>query len=171
MTEKTESDQDDELRALAQSLFEEGARMMRLKPAPHMQDSMRGLPAVVRTLSMASGPLSPGELARASEVSDARIANILKVLEERGLIERRVSTADRRRVEVVLTEKGRDEERQRAKEGTRFMVEFLRELGLADSRDLVRIIRRVNEVMERRRSEGRSVHPQAGGCAEGGDRA
>lgn len=153
---------EEQLRELAHSLFEEGARMMRLKPSPHMQDAVRGLPAVVRALAMAKGPLSPGDLARASEVTDARIANILRVLEGRGLIERRVSTTDRRRVEVTLTEKGRAEERARAEEGLRFMMGFLDDLGLDDARDLVRLVGRVNDVMERRRSEGRPVHP---GCA------
>lgn len=163
-----EMSREGELRELARRLFEEGKRMMRLKPMPQVQDSVRGLPAVVRTLAMAKGPLSPGDLARASEVSDARIANILKVLEGRGYIERRPSKVDRRRVEVVLTEEGREEERVRAQEGMRFMVGFLDELGVDDARELVRLVGRVNEVMERRRRDGRAVHPGCEDVSKGG---
>lgn len=163
-----DSARDGELQELAHRLFEEGERMMRLKPMPQVHDSVRGLPAVVRTLARAKGPLSPGDLARASQVTDARIANVLKVLEARGYIERRPSTADRRRVEVVLTEKGREQERARAKEGLRFMTEFLGELGVDDARDLVRLLSRINEVMEQRRAEGRAVHPGCEDISKGG---
>lgn len=162
------SPRDEELRRLAHDLFEQCSRMMRLKPAPRVQDSLRGLPVVVRTLAMAEGPLSPGELARASEVSDARIANILKVLEGRGIVERRTSKADRRRVEVVLTEEGREKERARAREAQSFMVGFLDELGVDDARELVRLVGRINEVMEQRRRDGRVVHPGCEDVSKGG---
>lgn len=158
----------EELRLLARRLFAEGERMMRLKPMHLMNDSVRGLPAVVRALSMSAAPLSPSELAGISKVSDARIANILKVLEERGIVERRPSRSDRRRVEVILTERGRAEERTRAAEGQRFMMEFLDELGVEDSRELVRILDRINLIMERRRAEGRRVHPGCGDDSKGG---
>ena len=158
---------EEELRDIVHGLFEEGQRMMRLKPMPAMQDSVRGLGAVTRELCLSARPLSPGELARVAHVSDARIANILKVLEERGVIERRTAKADRRRVEVVVTEKGREEERRRFQEGERFMVDFFSELGVEDAREFVRIFRRINDVMERRRVEGREVPPSPDGCDGG----
>lgn len=165
------SSHEEELRSLAHGIFSEGERMMRLKPMPQVHDSVRGLPMVVRALAQADGPMSPGELARASKVTDARIANILKVLEERGIVERRTSMADRRRVEVTLTEKGRAEQRDRAEEGLRFMVGFLEDLGIDDARELLRLVRRMNDVAERRRAEGRAVHPGCGDAPAGGERS
>ena len=150
---------EEELRALSARLFEEGVRMMRLKPMPRIRDSVRGLPEVMRILCMSGRPMSPSELARKSGVTDARIANILKALESRGLIERRPGEHDRRRVVVSVTDYGRAQERARAQEGSRFLIDFLSELGLDDARELVRIIARVNEVIERRHEEGRDTHP------------
>lgn len=164
----THAEPDPELASLARALFKEGVRMMRLKPMPHMRDSVRGLPEVMRLLCRSDRPMSPGELARTSGVTDARIANILKVLESRGLIERRPDERDRRRVVVSVTGYGRAQEKARAQVGMRFMTGFLAELGLDDARELVRIVGRVNEVIERRREEGREMYPSdpAAGSAD-----
>jgi DNA-binding MarR family transcriptional regulator len=54
-----------------------------------------------------AGPISPRELARLSSVSRASISSVLNTLEERGLILRSPNPADRRGVEVELTEQGR----------------------------------------------------------------
>ena len=161
MDRDTENDRTrkEELGRLSTRLFEEGVRMMRLKPMPRMRDSVRGLPEVMRILCRSERPMSPGELARVSGVTDARIANILKVLESRGLIERRPGERDRRRVVVSVTDYGRAQERVRAQEGRRFLIDFLSELGLDDARELVRLLARVNEVIERRREEGRDLYP------------
>lgn len=148
---------EEELRALARELFAQGAQMMRLRPNVDVRDSVRGLPAVMTALCETDEPLSPSELARITGVSDARIANILRVLEERGCVLRRASVGDRRRVEVLATERGRAEESRRRAAGERFVMEFLDELGIDDARDLVRVISRVNEVMVDRRAEGRDV--------------
>ncbi len=62
----------------------------------------------VLTTLEASGPLSMGHLAEALDVSVASATGIVNRMEERGLIERRHDTADRRVVEVHVTDAGRD---------------------------------------------------------------
>lgn len=54
----------------------------------------------------ASGPLTPGHLARASCLSQATITGILNRLEARGVVERQRDPTDKRRVVVHLTEAG-----------------------------------------------------------------
>lgn len=139
---------------LARELMRLGFQLARLRPAHELESSSRGLPAVMQSLACADGPLSPGEIARATHVTDARVANALRVLEARGLVERRASSKDRRRVEVLLTEKGRADIRSRDREGVRFMAAFLRDMGEDDAHDLVRLLGRVVEVVERRRAAG-----------------
>lgn len=146
---------EEELSSLAAQLFDEGARMMRLRPNVQVSDAVRGLPAVLTALCEVEVPLTAGDLARLTGLTSARIANILKALEAKGFIERRTAADDRRRVEVMATPLGREEEASRRKMGERFVMEFLDELGLEDARDLVRVLRRVNEVMVDRRAEGR----------------
>jgi DNA-binding MarR family transcriptional regulator len=48
----------------------------------------------------------PAEIARMLDVSPPAISFLLEKLEEKGLIERNLSTVDRRRIELALTEKG-----------------------------------------------------------------
>lgn len=62
----------------------------------------------VLTTLETSGPLSMGHLAEALDVSVASATGIVNRMEERGLVERRHDTADRRVVEVHVTDAGRD---------------------------------------------------------------
>lgn len=60
--------------------------------------------------SVADNPgISPGELAKSMSLSPVTSTVILQKLESRGLIEKIRSTVDKRRLEVVLTEKGKHE--------------------------------------------------------------
>ncbi|MET9176016.1 MarR family winged helix-turn-helix transcriptional regulator [Streptomyces misionensis] len=52
--------------------------------------------------------LTPGELARETFSSGAAVTKRIKLLTERGLVERRVDTRDRRVAHVRLTDAGRD---------------------------------------------------------------
>lgn len=121
---------------------------------PVVLNSTRGEAALLMTLFRAGEPLSPGELADESHVSSARVANILKVLEEKGLVSRSHSASDRRRVEVALTEAGRAEAEARRARRHDAVAAYLRELGEDDARELIRIVRRSAPVIERM-AEGR----------------
>lgn len=157
---------DEEFRLLARNLMECGCELAKFRPNYEVSASVRGLPAIMRELLRAEGALSPGELARRTGVTDARIANALRTLEERGFVERHASASDRRRVEVVVTEKGRQDALRYAREGESLVTGFLRELGEQDARDLVRVLRRVIEVMDARSREGRKVVPTPPAMAE-----
>lgn len=157
---------DEEFRLLARNLMECGCELAKFRQNYEVSASVRGLPAIMRELLRAEGPMSPGELARRTGVTDARIANALSTLEGRGFVERHAAASDRRRVEVVVTEKGRQDALRHAREGEAFGIGFLRELGEQDARDLVRVLRRVVEVMDARSREGRKVVPTPHEMAE-----
>lgn len=60
--------------------------------------------------SVADNPgISPGELAKSLSLSPVTSTVILQKLESRGLIEKIRSSVDKRRLEVVLTDKGKHE--------------------------------------------------------------
>ena len=138
----------------------------RMKPAPELSSATKGMPAVMRALLMADGPMSPGEIARASGVTDARIANTLRVLEQKGLIVRRPAEHDRRRVEVSVTDRGREVSLAHFNAAKGMVENFLREMGEQDAQDFVRVLTRVRDVMAARRREGRQVCPPAPPGAE-----
>ncbi|MBR1723491.1 MAG: MarR family transcriptional regulator [Ruminococcus sp.] len=52
--------------------------------------------------------VQPGKLAEKLGISTARVASILKSLENKGMIERHCGTADKRKVFVTITKKGSD---------------------------------------------------------------
>lgn len=116
---------------------------------PVVLNSTRGETALLMTLFRAGTPLSPGELADESRVSSARVANILRALEEKGLVSRTHSAADRRRVEVALTEAGREDAEARRARRHEAVAAYLRELGEQDARELVRIVGRSAPIFER----------------------
>jgi DNA-binding MarR family transcriptional regulator len=62
---------------------------------------------VVRTLADASTPLSVNELAERTYADQSTVSVVAKRLEGRGLLTRRRSSSDRRRVDLVMTPKGR----------------------------------------------------------------
>ena len=149
----------DEFHALARELMARGCRFARFRPQHDVSASIRGLPAIMQVLLEADGPVSPGELARRTGVTDARVANALRTLEERGFVERRAAREDRRRVEVTLAEAGREDIARHSSEAERHVADLLREMGPDDARDLVRVFGRALEVMARRRREGRQMVP------------
>lgn len=160
-----EGDVPAEYRLWARELLKLSADMRRLRPTTEISQGMRGMPMVMRVLLDADRPLSPGQIARAAGVTDARIANTLRALEQRGYIRREPSEHDRRRVEVIVTEEGRSRASEHFDELLDLVGGFLEELGERDTRDLIRILGHIGQVMEARRREGRQVCPPGAGDA------
>lgn len=160
-----EGDVPAEYRLWARELLKLSVDMRRQRPAPEISQGMRGMPMVMRVLLDADGPLSPGQIARAAGVTDARIANTLRALEQRGYIRREPSEHDRRRVEVIVTKEGRRRASEHFDELLDLVGGFLEELGERDTRDLIRILGHIGQVMEARRREGRQICPPGAGDA------
>lgn len=132
---------------LARDVMARGAQLGRMRPPHDVSSSTRGLPAVLQELAEADGTLTPGAIAERTHVTDARVANILRVMEERGWITRTKAADDRRRVEVALTQEGRTEYECRKEEVVRFCAGFLREMGEDDARQLLHVMGRMVEVL------------------------
>ena len=105
--------------------------------------------AVMRALMLAGGSLTPSELADRAWVSSARIANILRALEGKGWVEREHSKTDRRRVHVTVTDKGRQDLEIKRREFEDRTAAFLEQLGETDTQEMVRLLRRANEIIDR----------------------
>lgn len=93
----------EDFRALAQEVLEEFGALGR-RMGSRMQNARRGEHGVIHALACSASPLTPSELATLGHLSSARVANVLRSLEEKGLVTREHSQADRRRVTVSLTE-------------------------------------------------------------------
>lgn len=142
--------------ALAHELFEEFAHLGHgIKP--NMRNATRGEMGVIRTLHLADEagepPLTPSVIADRSRLTAARVANVLRSLEEKGWVVREHATDDRRRVTVKLTEAGDAERARRRAEFEKAGAAFLSRLGEEDTREAIRILKRCNQIIEEDRKE------------------
>ena len=141
---------------LARELFAEFG-VMQARMSRNEGRAVSGEMAVMRALVLAGGSLTPSALADRAWVSSARVANICRSLEEKGWISREHSSEDRRRVTVSVTEAGRAWMEGRRRRLDEVTCDFLSELGEADSRELLRLMRRVTELVDERQSTGRGI--------------
>ena len=148
---------------LSRELFEQLAHMRR-GMHPSTRNSMRGEMAVIRALHLAAvageADPTPSQIAESSHLSPARVANVLRSLEEKGLVTREHSQADRRRVTVSLTEAGRAEDKRHKAEFEELASDFLAQLGEKDTREMLRILRRVNQTIDGNRAARQATDKQ-----------
>lgn len=95
------------------------------------------------TASDRAGTCHPKDISRRMGVTAARVASILKSLERRGLLTRSADPIDSRQVVVTLTEQGICEVRRHRQETLDAIVRVLRSLGLRDSLELVRLMKKL----------------------------
>ena len=92
-----------------------------------------------------------GELRSWLDVGSGRVANALKSLEGKELIRRVHADRDGRVVAGCITEAGRELSQGRYSRVREELGGLLRELGPADSRELVRITGRLFDIIQNRR--------------------
>jgi len=139
--------EDTDFRELGRQLFTEFGSMHQ-RISRFTDQALSGEMAVMRALMLAGGSLTPSELADRAWVSSARIANILRALEAKGWIVREHSTTDRRRVHVTVTDKGRQGVETKRRELEDRTAAFLEQLGEADTQEMVRLLRRANQIID-----------------------
>lgn len=139
--------EDTDFRELGRQLFTEFGSMHQ-RVSRFTDQALSGEMAVMRALMLAGGSLTPSELADRAWVSSARIANILRALEAKGWIVREHSTTDRRRVHVTVIDKGRQGVETKRRELEDRTAAFLEQLGEADTQEMVRLLRRANQIID-----------------------
>ena len=139
--------EDTDFRELGRQLLAEFGSMHQ-RVSRFADKALGGEMAVMRALLLAGGSLTPSELANRAWVSSARIANILRALEAKGWVEREHSKTDRRRVHVTVTDKGRQDLEIKRREFEDRAAAFLEQLGEEDTNELVRLLRRTNQIID-----------------------
>ena len=115
----------------------------------HMTKTTRGENFVLRFLSNSDSAVLPSELSTALHSSPARISAILRTLEKKGEIARETDKANRRNTLVTVTETGK----KRAKDDMQMvydrMAEIFTEMGETDTREFIRLTRKVFGAMQK----------------------
>ena len=115
-------------------------------PFNQAQEYSRGELAALRMLELREGgehPMTPGELSQELGLTTARIANLLKSLERKGLVRRDHDSEDRRRVFVTLTDAGRAFGREKQQEMHTMALRLIDHMGEDDAREFVRLLGRM----------------------------
>jgi len=113
----------------------------------HIPENIQGEAFVLYFLKDSCGNVFPSDISNAIGVSSARVATALNSLEDKGLITRRIDSEDRRKIIVELTPKGRERIQEQKKELIAKQKSVLMQLGEEDSKELVRIIGRLVDVL------------------------
>lgn len=99
--------------------------------------------------------VTAGELSALLGVSTARVAATLKSLEKKEIVCRSRDPKDHRRVLVYLTPRGRAAAEARFEKAVRTLAEAYRRLGEADTREFLRLSRRMDEIAEQMHCAGK----------------
>jgi MarR family 2-MHQ and catechol resistance regulon transcriptional repressor len=109
----------------------------------HMTKTTRGESFVLKFLSNSDCEVLPSDLSTALHSSPARISAILRTLEKKGEIARETDKANRRNTLVTITETGKKRARDDMQKVHDRMVETFTEMGEADTREFIRLTRKV----------------------------
>lgn len=133
--------------ALAKELLEALDRKKKGPPHEDVSASMRGEMAVMRMLADEGEPVTAGSISKTLRMTTSRIAAVLGSLQKKGFIDRICDEEDKRRVLVVLTDKGLSFCKARKQCIVNHMSYMLSQLGEEDARHFVRLIKRVHDIM------------------------
>ena len=124
---------------LAEKMLSLRARLSHLPAGEAISDACGGEFFALSLLLLDDAPGCPSGLSRSMGVSSARIAALLKHLEQKGWIRRCADELDERRVNVSLTDAGRELINRRRREAIERVAAALRSLGEEDAREYVRL--------------------------------
>ena len=128
---------------LAEELVELIFQLSHKPDLEHTQLVTRGEGALLTYLALNHNGATSGELRDALDVGSGRVANALKNLEAKQLVTRTRSATDGRVVRVYLTPRGQELILERYHRLLSRMEGLIQALGEEDSRELLRLTRRI----------------------------
>ena len=128
---------------LADELIRTHMDILRVPARRQMARLNRGEQSVLQYLLVHESPAHPGDLSRGLEVSTARVAALLGVMEEKGLISRTADPEDNRQVIVTLLPAGAKAIRAMRAQVRDTVVRVLEKLGPEDAEEYLRIQKKI----------------------------
>ena len=125
--------------SLAYQLLNLRVKMLQVPAHKEISKLMRGEMFVLNYLKQHDGVVHPKELSEKLAVSTARIARLLKHMEEQGTIVRFTDANDSRQVVVRMTEQGASEIDHIRKKVLEHTTRMLENLGVDDAKEYIRI--------------------------------
>lgn len=126
---------------LGEELYSLLAELLNRKINRTVQDSIRGEHGVLRYLMVNQDKVTAGMLTEQLHVVPGRMTDILKSLENKGLIVRYRDEEDKRRVNVYITEKGKLEAVNKRTYIADEYQDLFQILGKKDTQELIRLLK------------------------------
>lgn len=114
-----------------------------------LEKSNQGENMVIKFLGRQDEPVSPKFLADSLGISSARIAVVLGTLEKKDQIIRTMDKNDRRRINVILTEKGKECAENGKKEMRDKIIKVFEQMGQNDTLQFIKMIQRFVECSQK----------------------
>lgn len=125
--------------SLAVELLNVGTKLLQVPAQREISKMMRGELFVLNYLKNQDGIVHPKELSEKLAVSTARIARLLKHMEDQKLVVRYTDAEDSRQVVVQLTEQGEREIECVRKTVLEHTTRMLEDLGAEEAKEYIRI--------------------------------
>lgn len=131
---------------LANELFNTMKKIMHKPFQKKVEDITQGERRILGYLTSEGDRLRAGELSEKLHFSTPRVASVLKSLEKKGFIERVQDPKDKRVVVVHITEAGKNFVLEEHEKALMMLEELLKKLGEKDTKELIRILSRINDI-------------------------
>ena len=136
---------------LADELIRTQVDLLRIPARRQIARLNRGEQSVLQYLLVHESPAHPRDLSRNLEVSTARVAALLGVMEAKGLIARSVDPEDNRQVIVTLLPAGVQAIRVIQAQVRDTVIQLLVKLGPEDAAEYLRIQKRIASFASRKK--------------------
>ena len=91
------------------------------------------------------------------KLAPSTVTPIITSLEEKGIIKRKIDTKDRRNIYIYLSAKGKDFTKEVDNKLTGLLEEYIKYMGEEDSLEIIRLINKTKEYVNRGKGEKRNV--------------
>lgn len=127
-----------------------------------LQKKLKGENILLARLYETGGKSTPGKLAEFLDVTAARVTAIIHALEHKDLVERLSSGADKRKVIVQITEKGKTVVEGIKTEALHHSEMLMEKIGESDTHEFLRIMNKIIEIEKGGGENAESNAPQSG---------
>lgn len=133
-------------RELAIELFVNMRKIAKMPIQKKIGEISHGEMRILGHLISENDGVSAGELSEKLDLTTPRVASALNSLAKKGFIERSRNPIDKRIVIVNITAVGKKIMLERREEAISMAEMFLEKLGEKDATELIRIMKRINEI-------------------------
>ncbi len=108
-----------------------------------IDDGSRGMFLILRILTESDGDVTAGDLARAMNVSTARVASALNTLEKKNYVKREAAKDDARKVIIKLTADGENAIKVRLKHINEVVEPMLADFTEEEAKTLIALLKKL----------------------------